>query len=429
MRRVKTPGHGLVLTISALCVRLLWVFLRPWVAGDSGEYVTIARNIRFHHVFSLTADAWGPFLPTAFRPPLYPALIALLWVNGSPPITLILVLQALMGAATVTLVYLSAHDRFDRKVALLAACFMIIAPMTGYFTATILTEDPFTFLFMLAVFWWGRGLATLSGVAFGLAALTRPMILPFLIMIPAISLLPACRSAWRKHLLILLVAAAISSAWMVRNALVFHRFIPIVAAGWGPNLLCGTIDTELLGIKVWTGSEWAVLDVDKHPLLQVDSALSEPERDRILLNRGMQRIKEHPLHWIVVRAEQYPKLFLDSGDYVLGSYNASIRDAVTRRQFGVLLVKFLFIAGNLVALALAGWGFYSVRRRWCGLVHLISFPLFLLVAQIPMWTEARYTIPIVPVIAIFASVGLQELLKTSGLARRPKPSMGPSQPI
>ena len=152
MRRVKTPGHGLVLTISALCVRLLWVFLRPWVAGDSGEYVTIARNIRFHHVFSLTADAWGPFLPTAFRPPLYPALIALLWVDGLPPVTLILVLQALMGAATVTLVYLSANDRFDRKVALLAACFMIIAPMTGYFTATILTEVLFTFLFMLAVF-------------------------------------------------------------------------------------------------------------------------------------------------------------------------------------------------------------------------------------------------------------------------------------
>ena len=48
-------------------------------------------------------------------------------------------------------------------------------------------------------------------------------------------------------------------------------------------------------------------------------------------------------------------------------------------------------------------------------VLLLTGALFLLVAQIPMWTEARYTIPIVPVIAIFASVGLQALWKTRGL--------------
>jgi 4-amino-4-deoxy-L-arabinose transferase-like glycosyltransferase len=404
-----------MLTISAFCVRLLWVILKPWTAGDSPEYLNIARNVRFHHVFSLSEVA--PFLPTTFRPPLYPALIALFWIGGSPPITMILVLQALMGAGTVALVYLTAHDRFDRRVALMAASFTIIAPMTGYFTAVILTETLFTFLLMLAVFLWGRERAVLCGVAFGLAALTRPMILPFLIVIPAISLLPSCRSSWRKHLLILLVAAAVSSTWIVRNAIVFHQFIPVASAGWGTNLLCGTIDTEIVGIKVWTGSEWALIDIKKHPLLQVDSGLSESEKDRIFLERGLQRIREHPLHWILIRAKQYPKLFLDSGDYFLGSYNVSIRDAVARRQFGVLLIKFLFITGNLLALILAGWGLYGARRRWQSLVHLISFPIFLLLAQIPMWTEARYTIPIVPVMAIFAAVGLGEIRRSTSPVR------------
>jgi 4-amino-4-deoxy-L-arabinose transferase-like glycosyltransferase len=413
--------------VSALCVRLSWVSFRPWVAGDSYDYVKIARNIRFHHLFSLTESAVGPFLPTASRPPLYPALIALFWIRDSPPIKLVLVVQALMGAATVVLVYLSARDSFDGKVASVAAIFMIIAPMTGYFTAVILTEILFTFLFMLAVFLWGRGLAVLSGVVFGLAALTRPTILPFLLIVPAISFLPSFRSAWRKHLLILLVAVAISSTWIVRNVVVFHRFIAIMSTGWGPNLLCGTMDTELLGIKVWTGSEWAVVDVNTHPLLQVDPGISESDKERILLRRGLLRIKERPLHWIVVRVEQYPKLFLDSGDYVLGRYNVSIRDAVARRNYGVLLFKFLFLSGNLAALALAGWGFYLVRRRWRELLHLISFPVFLLVAQIPMWTESRYTIPIVPVIAIFASVGLQALWRTRGLARGHKSSMAASR--
>jgi hypothetical protein len=114
---------------------------------------------------------------------------------------------------------------------------------------------------------------------------------------------------------------------------------------------------------------------------------------------------------MLVRVEQYPKLYLDSGDYVLGSYNVPIREAFARRQFIVLTFKFLFVIGNLAALALAGWGFCSVRQRWCELVHLVSFPLFLLVAYVPMWTESRYTIPIVPVLAIFASVGLHQLWK------------------
>lgn len=425
LRQTKNLRVVLMLTISAFCVRLLWVIWRPWAAPDGRDYLAIAGNLRFHQMFSLSEAA--PFLPTSFRPPLYPALLALFWISGSPPINLILVLQALLGAATVTLVYFTAMDKFDRKVASLAASFMIIAPMTGYFTAVILTETLFTFLFILAVFLWGREQAVLCGVAFGLAALTRPTIFPFLFLIPAICLLPSCRRFWRKHLLILLVAAAISSTWIARNALVFHRFIPIVSAGWGTNLLCGTIDTEIVGIKVWTGSEWALVDLNKHPLLQVDEGLSEAEKDGVFLHRGIQRIREDPLHWILVRAEQYPKLFLDSGDYLLGSHNVALRVAVTQRRWAVLMTKFLFLTGNLAALFLAGWGFFTVRRDWRALVPLISFPLFFLTVQIPMWTESRYTLPIVPIIAIFASVGLREFGKISCRARSLKSSHDVSQ--
>jgi len=270
---------------------------------------------------------------------------------------------------------------------------------------------------MLAIFFWGRGRAVLSGLVFGLAALTRPTILPFLIVLPTISLLPRFRGTSRRHLIILLVAVAVLSVWIVRNAVVFGRFIPVAASGWGMNLLLGTIDTEFVGIKVWTGSGWAVPDVSTHPLLHVEPGLSETETDRILLQRAVERIKERPLHWVVVRMEQYPKLFLDSGDYVLGTYNAPIHEAVTHRLFGVLLIKFLFIAVNLVAPALAVLGLYSVRLRSVELVHLISFPLFLLAAQIPMWTEARYTIPIMPVMAIFSAVGLQQLWNSSSRIR------------
>ena len=400
-----------MLTVAALCVRFAWVFLKPWLAGDSQDYLTIAKNIRFHRTFSLTESATGPWLPTTFRPPLYPLFVSLFWFKDAPPITPLLVAQAFLGATTVALVYLIARDRFSRSVALLSASFMIIAPMSGYFTAAILTETLFTFLMTLATFLWGRGFALAAGSVLGIAALTRPVVLPFLIIVPALSLLPGNRSTRNKYLRMALMGLAISSIWIVRNGVVFRHFIPIVSSGWGTNLLYGTIDTELVGIKVWTGTDWANLDIRKHPLLQTDPGLDETEKDHVFWQRGVQRIELHPFHWIVVRSKQYPKLFLDTGDYLLGRYNVPIRDAFARRELGVLAVKTLFLTGDVAGIVFAIWGFILVRSRWRELTHLWLFPIFLLIMQIPMWAEARYTIPIMPIVAIFASVALVEFWK------------------
>ena len=140
--------------VLAFVIRLAWVWFGAWVAGDSAWYLSVARNIAFHHVFSAGAEG-GALAPTAFRPPLYSAVIALLWFGDSAPIQAVLLLQVVLGTATVALVYLLARDQFGRGVALLAGTGMALAPMTGYFTAVILTETLFTFLLTLGVFWLG----------------------------------------------------------------------------------------------------------------------------------------------------------------------------------------------------------------------------------------------------------------------------------
>ncbi|HKS29837.1 MAG TPA: glycosyltransferase family 39 protein [Pyrinomonadaceae bacterium] len=406
---MKDVRHIAWLTTLALAARLWWVWSRAWVAGDTSDYLTIARNLAFHHVFSLSDNPSGPLLPTTHRPPLYPALIALLWWGDSPPVVAVMLLQSLLGAATVSLVYLMARDRFNRHVAVLASLGMALAPMTGFFTAVLLTETLFTFLLTLAVFWWGREKAVLAGLALGLAALTRPGVLFFILALPLLSLLPSMRHRLRTFLIIAVAAVAVLSPWVVRNAVVFGRFIPVAASGWGMNLLCGTIETELVGIKVWTGSEWALLDISNHPLLQVPPGLSETEKDSVLLSRAVARIVESPGQWLVVRAGQYPKLFLDSGNYLLGSHNIPISQALAELRFGVLLVKGLFLLGNLFVIVVAALGFFTERKRMASLIHLVSFPVFLLLAQLPMWTESRYSLPIMPMAAIFFAVGWRRL--------------------
>lgn len=398
------------LTILALAVRLWWVLTSAWTAGDTDDYLKIARNLAFHHAFSLSGEG-APLTPTVARPPLYPFLISLFWWNEGPPALTVMVLQALLGAATVVLVYLTARDYFSRAVALIACLAMVFAPMTGYFTAVLLTETLFTFLLMLAVFLWGRERAWLAGLAFGLAALTRSNILLFLLALPLVSLLPALRQRWRTHLTVALVALALPAVWTVRNAAVSGEFVPISASGWGANLLCGTLETELIGIKVWTGSEWALLDLNTHPVLKVDKSLSEMERDSVRLRRALRRIADAPARWLLVRAQQYPKLFLDSGNYVLGSDNLPVRQALSESRYGVLLVKGAFVLGNLLAIAIAAFGLYVARKRLLTLFHLIAFPAFLLLVQLPTWTESRYSLPIMPVVAIFFAVGSLRLLR------------------
>lgn len=400
----RTTTDVLALAGMGLLLRLDKVRWGAWSSGDSPEYLTLAKNIAFHHRFSMDTGAVA-LLPTARRPPLYPALIAAFWWGECPPVAVIMLLQALLGAATVGLVYLMARDKFNRRTALVAGALMALAPLSSHYTAAIMTETLFTFLITCGFFLWGREKPTWAGVLFGLGALTRPTMLPFLLALPLLTLLPAWRARWRTHLLILCAALLVSSVWIVRNAVVFGEPIPIAASGWGTNLLVGTIETQLAGDDVWT----AVLN---HPVLQVDiSGVSETEADRILLRAAVRRIADHPARWMAVRARQYPRLFIDSGDYWLNSSNTTFQEALNESRLSVVFTKSAFVLGHLLFWMVAVYGVYTQRERLVELGHLTLFPVFLVLVQLPMWVETRYSLPVIPLVAIMASAGALHLFE------------------
>lgn len=404
-RRMTAFRDAVLWILVALLVRLAWLHWRAWMAIDSLQYLVLARNLAFHHVFSLDPQT---LVPTAARPPLYPALIAVFWWREGAPVLAVLLTQTILGAVTVGLAYMIAQDVFRRLTAVLAAAGMIIAPMTCLFTVVPLTETLFTFLVMLGLFLWGRGHPVSTGVIFGLAMLTRATLLPFLFLLLLLPLVPAWRSYWRSHMLIFILAIGVSAIWIVRNAIVFHSFIPVASSGWGTNLLCGTLETDTGG-RVWDGRVWGPLNLETHPVLQVE-ATSEAEKDRLRLRRAVRRIADYPLEWIKVRAKQYPKLLVDNGDYLLGSHNLSIREAIRVGRPLVLVVKGVFIFSNLLILALAGWGAFVERGRFVELEHITLFPIFLLAIHLPVWIEPRYLLPAMPAIAILAAVGLTRII-------------------
>ncbi|HKO60316.1 MAG TPA: glycosyltransferase family 39 protein [Pyrinomonadaceae bacterium] len=392
-----------VLTIIALAVRSLWTRRGVGVTPDGQYYLTVAKNLAFHHVFS-NSENFAALAPTAHRPPFYPAVIAVFWWGDSAPLILVTLVQVVLGAVTVALVYRIALDRFSRTVALLAAGGMALAPMSSYYTSLILSETLFTFLVALGCFLWGRERAVATGIAFGLAALTRTTIVPFLFILLLLPLLPAWRRHWRSYVIIVVTSLAVSSVWIIRNAVTFGEFIPIAASGGGVNLLFGTIETQVTGSQIWTGTKWTHQQRD-HPLATMDAHLPEKERNDAQTRRALRIIAADPLHWVAVRAKQYPKLFIDSGPYIFYPHNTPIEASTRLPQFLVAAIRLTFLSLNLLVLGLAVCGVFVMRAQFVSLSHITLFPIFLAAVHLPMWIEPRYSLPMVPLVAVLAAVG------------------------
>lgn len=409
----------------AFFVRLFWLWWRPYpITGDPRDYLTLARNLVFYHTFSLDIAENSVFQMTS-RAPLYPALIAALWWGNYAPLALVKALQIILGSATAGLVYLLARHPFNRRVATIAGLGMAVAPMSSYFTGAILADTLYIFLLTLGFFFWGRQRPGIAGIIFGLAGLTKPTILPFLIMLPFLGLLPAWRPHWRRYLLMTVVALAVVSPWIVRNSLINKRFTLVASQGWGDMVLFGAIETPY--DDPWT-------TIRNHPLVKIDEGSTDLlEIDRARVRRGLTYIKDHPWNWLVVRLmNQYPRLFIDDGSYVLDFHHVHFGDVFRNpRPFVMLLVanKFVFVVGNILLFVFAAYGLIVERARFVELSHLTLFPIVLLLNYLPLWIETRHSLPLVPSVSIFAAVGLLRFLGCFRANRKAADSHGGWQQI
>jgi 4-amino-4-deoxy-L-arabinose transferase-like glycosyltransferase len=221
----------------AFVVRVGYVALTPHLPlrNDAADYDRLGRVLAGGHGFgsSLIAASGGP---TAFRPPLYPAVLAVVYrLTGNSVIAGRLV-QAALGAGAVVLIGLLARRVWGRRIALIAMGIAAVYPPLVLAGATLLSEPVFLCLFLGALILaldarrlvpGALVIAAAAGVLLGLATLARPV---GLITMPAVAAL-----AWRRHSarawlppVVLLVAAGLAIApWTIRNALDLHAFVPV----------------------------------------------------------------------------------------------------------------------------------------------------------------------------------------------------------
>jgi hypothetical protein len=298
------------LTITAFAVRAGCLLLEPQcgLAGDEASWVALGT-----HELGRPHRGLSPFrVRLIFYPPLYPYFIAVLH-RALSRLSAVLWIQAVVGALLVPAVARAGCVAFSTRVGLVAAAFVAFYPDFVWFSVNFWSETLF-----IVLLWWALervlrsdaassvGAAAAGGFLWGLATLTRELTLylaPFaflwLLRGQLRRLAPRPSPALRRALAFALGLVLTLLPWTVRNAIVFHAFIPVSTMG-GSNLWQGNVPLTHLEIHAALG------------------AIEDPvERDRHARKLAWEVIRARQPGWIFEKlAEQMPE-FWKAGSEIL----------------------------------------------------------------------------------------------------------------
>jgi 4-amino-4-deoxy-L-arabinose transferase-like glycosyltransferase len=248
----KTRRALLVVVLAALTLRI-GVTLLP-IGGDQ---MHIRQQGRVAESLLAGRGFGSPFKSnqiSAIMPPVYPLFVAaffkLFGVQTTPSILAVHAFDSALSALASIPVFLMARRSFGERVAWWAAWGWAFSPYGIYFAATWAWS---THLLLLCLCWLlylaqsleqstRLGLWAGFGLLAGFAGLTEPSVLvviPFLLAL-ACRRLRVERKRWLiPGLIACAVMAATISPWIIRNAIVFHRFIPM---------------RDNMGLELWLGN-------------------------------------------------------------------------------------------------------------------------------------------------------------------------------
>jgi 4-amino-4-deoxy-L-arabinose transferase-like glycosyltransferase len=400
------------LLLLGLIVRILIVALpgnaprTPWGGGgDTPAYLLLAHNLLAGKGYAYAGQ------PTAYRPPVYPFLLAgAMKVFGSYAIAAVRWLQFLAGLLTACLCSLIAGTLFGkaaRKPALIVALFF---PTLIIMTGEILTEALATlvcaiFLYLLVRFFEKPSWGVLTGLAatVGIATLVRfNMALFGFVVLWAVVFWKIPLSKWRAVALTIILPGVIVSPWLIRNYVVFHGAFVLSTEG-GPTAAMGILAPE--GRAQPGDSERLVAALGWLPPMELET--NDPSRNRIGDEADLSRHAWKVTFelWRKTGWRLVPLTIEKLGYFWLSTDQLLSTDAfrpVVRagRAAGVLFYW------ALLALGIAGW--FQLRAVKPELAYILLFYAILVtVLHIPFNMNTRLRMPFIdPLLAALGGAGL-----------------------
>jgi 4-amino-4-deoxy-L-arabinose transferase-like glycosyltransferase len=192
--------------------------------------------------------------PSAIITPVYPLIVAgffkLLGVHTALSIVAIHAFDCLINSLACIPIFLMARRGFSQRVALWAGWAWVVSPYGIYFSAAWAWSTHLILLCLCWLLYLAQGLEQSPrlrlwagfGLLAGFAGLTEPSILvviPFMLALAAWRLARAGKRWLAPGVVASVVLAATISPWLIRDAVVFHRFIPM---------------RDSMGLELWMGN-------------------------------------------------------------------------------------------------------------------------------------------------------------------------------
>ncbi len=402
-----TGGSDKSLFLLLLAVLLLRLAAIPLIhaggyTSDEREYMHLAGRVARGEEF---VDSNGDY---SIRAPLYPVMLGCVLVLSDGSVAAGHIVGALLGVGIVLLLYTLALDLLPgRRGARIALVVGALYPGLIVYGALLQTESLYICFFLLALLaglrWSGRpswGWAILLGLSAGCAALTRAVFLgfiPFLLL----SVWWAGRSrsilGTGQLLTAFGVALLVLLPWMVRSYERHGSLIPI-SAGGGSSLLTGNNPFSTGGWRLEPGfQEWYVEQARQRGV-DDPGALDEVGRSGLSGEIALSYILEHPLDALVRGLKKSHIYWI----YPITHSDSNIGLQAVAVGFDALLYGGLSLGIVFSALS---------YRRFIPLYTALAF--FWIVHAI-LHAEARFRLPVVPILILFFSMGCVALVERGG---------------
>ena len=375
----------------ALLLRLLFVILRPLDAGDSRGYEDIALNLLNGLGFSANLH-W---------PPMYPVFLTGVYLIFGHSFLAVRVIQAFLGAVTCLFVFFIGQRIFeDKKPALLGGLLTAVSPSLLASSSYILTETLTAFLLTAAVLLLlkarieGRKKVWfISGIVLGMATLTRPatLLFPLFLLAGFLIFSPGKAKAVFFVAVFCLGMALPVLPWTLRNAFVFHRFIP-VSVGSGFNLWVGSY-------LPWNGDyNWK----DLSDAEELTKGLTQVEADQKFFAEGVKNIKQHPGAYAMLCVKKLGRFWLQvpGGKQVLDG-NPAAKTLVFAFQYFLLALFFIGV-------------FFAWRERNARVCLPVLMIFYFTFVHLFLLAIPRYHIPVLPLVAAVSGGSLTKLRLKKG---------------
>jgi len=432
---------GLVLRVGLL----VFFWDQPLTIVDETHYQMIAENILKHHEFSRIVGQ-----PTAIRPPLYPIFLSSIYfITGGVNFNTIRIAQIVLSLGVIFILYLLGKILFDEKSGILASLIFATYPSFLFFTHLLLSEILFTFLMLLFVYYFlsflysqaracedtVRGsefnskdkrllLASvllsfkkknrailLAGLFLGLGALTRSILYPFLFITIFFIIIAYRGTLIEKSKWVLLLTLGfllVVGPWTIRNFILFKNWVVIDTMG-GLNLYMGNYEHTPLN------RAWSAIDLtgDKrwyHGHEKVLSEMNEAEKQEWAINKAKEFIYKHK--WLTLKRNLIKAANLWGLEReIIGAIINGNWPQLNKTAYLLIITFVIFSSyGFVLVCSLIGIMYNLSFKRKDVLLCFVLICFFTGMHAI-VFGHSRYHLPLIPLLAIFASWSLMNIKK------------------